>query len=124
MAADKIGVVCPVGNLSATDAAAMVRRAEKLGYASCSISELVVGSDPFAIASFLLSQTEPIKAGLGVAIICKRHPATMLNAERTLAGLFDNRFTLTTGATHKPFINCDGMHYEQPSATCASTWRR
>jgi probable F420-dependent oxidoreductase len=114
MEADKIGVVCPVENLSAADAAAMIRKAENLGYASFWIGELVVGRDPFAMASFLLSQTERIKVGLSVAIIWKRQPATMMNAARTLAGLFDNRFILTMGASHKPFINRYGMNYEQP----------
>jgi probable F420-dependent oxidoreductase len=114
MEADRIGVVCPVENLSAADAAAMIRKAEKLGYSSFWIGELVVGRDPFAMASYLLSQTGRIKVGLGVAIIWKRQPSTMMNAARTLAGLFDDRFILTMGASHKPFINRYGMNYEKP----------
>ncbi len=114
MDADKIGVVCPVENLSAAEAAAMIGKAEKLGYASFWIGELVVGRDPFAMAAHLLSRTERIKVGLSVAIIWKRQPATMMNAARTLAGMFDNRFILTMGASHKPFINRYGMHYENP----------
>jgi probable F420-dependent oxidoreductase len=114
MEADRIGVVCPVENVSAAQAAAMVRKAERLGYASFWIGELVVGRDPFAMASFLLSQTQRIKVGLSVAIVWKRQPATMMNAARTLAGLYDNRFILTVGASHKPFINRYGMHYEKP----------
>ncbi|HKD67395.1 MAG TPA: TIGR03620 family F420-dependent LLM class oxidoreductase [Candidatus Binataceae bacterium] len=114
MEADRVGVVCPVENLNAADAAAMIRKAEKLGYGSFWIGELVVGRDPFAMASFLLSQTSRIKVGLSVAIIWKRQPATMMNAARTLAGLFDNRFVLTMGASHKPFINRYGMNYEKP----------
>src|SRR5215470_16140285 len=105
MEAEKVGVVCPIENLNASQAAAIITRAEKLGYASFWIGELVVGRDPFAMASFLLSRTERIKVGLSVAIIWKRQPATMMNAARTLAGLFDNRFILTMGASHKPFIN-------------------
>ncbi len=61
-----------------------------------------------------MSQTERIKVGLSVAIIWKRQPATMMNAARTLAGLFDNRFVLTMGASHRPFINRYGMHYDKP----------
>lgn len=114
MDADRIGVVCPVENLSAADAAAVIRKAEKLGYSSFWIGELVVGRDPFAMASYLLSQTERIKLGLSVAIIWKRQPATMMNAARTLAGLFDYRFILAMGASHKPFINRYGMNYEKP----------
>jgi probable F420-dependent oxidoreductase len=114
MEADKIGVVCPVENLSASDAAAMIKKAERLGYASFWIGELVVGRDPFAMASFLLSQTTRIKVGLSVAIIWKRQPATMMNAARTLAGLFDNRFILTMGASHRPFIKRYGMNYDKP----------
>ncbi len=114
MEAQGIGVVCPVENLSAAQAAAMVRKAERLGYASLWIGELVVGRDPFAMASLLLSQTQRIKVGLSVAIVWKRQPATMMNAVRTLAGLFDNRFILSMGASHKPFINRYGMHYEKP----------
>ncbi len=114
MKADTIGVVCPVENLGAADASAVINKAERLGYASFWIGELVVGRDPFAMASMLLSRTERIKVGLSVAIIWKRQPATMMNAARTLAGLYDNRFILALGASHKPFINRYGMHYEKP----------
>jgi probable F420-dependent oxidoreductase len=114
MYANRIGIVCPVEGLSAANAAAMVRQAEKLGYASFWIGELVVGRDPFAVASHLLSQSTSIKVGLAVAIIWKRQPAAMINAARTLAGLFDGRFILTIGASHKPFINRYGMNYEKP----------
>jgi probable F420-dependent oxidoreductase len=114
MQADKIGVVCPVENLSGPQAARMIRKAEDLGYGAFWIGELVVGRDPFAMAAHLLGSTERIKVGTCVAIIWKRQPATMMNAARTLAGLFDNRFILTMGASHKPFINRYGMHYEKP----------
>jgi probable F420-dependent oxidoreductase len=114
MESDKIGVVCPVENLSAAAAASMIRQAEELGYGSFWIGELVVGRDPFAMGAHLLAQTTTIKVGVGVAIIWKRQPATMINAARTLAGLYDNRFILTVGASHKPFINRYGMHYEKP----------
>ena len=112
--AEKVGVVCPVENLSGPDAARIIAQAEKLGYGAFWIGELVVGRDPFAMASLLLSRTERIKLGLSVAIVWKRQPATMINAARTLAGLFDHRFILTIGASHKPFINRYGMHYEKP----------
>ncbi len=114
MEADKLGVVCPVENLSGPDAARIIRKAENLGYGAFWIGELVVGRDPFAMASFLLSQAERIKVGISVAIVWKRQPATMMNAARTLAGMFDNRFILTMGASHKPFINRYGLHYEKP----------
>jgi len=114
MQADKIGVVCPVENLSGPQAARMIRKAEDLGYGAFWIGELVVGRDPFTMAAHLLGSTERIKVGTCVAIIWKRQPATMMNAARTLAGLFDNRFILTMGASHKPFINRYGMHYEKP----------
>jgi probable F420-dependent oxidoreductase len=114
MNADRIGIVCPVEHLNASDAAATIEKAEKLGYTSFWIGELVVGRDPFAMASYLLSQSERIKVGLAVAIVWKRQPATMMNAARTLAGLFDGRFVLTMGAGHKPFINRYGMNYEKP----------
>ncbi len=114
MEANKIGVVCPVENLSAADSLRMIRRAEELGYGAFWIGELVVGRDPFAMAAHLLGATARIKLGTCVAIIWKRQAATMMNAARTLAGLFDNRFILTMGTSHKPFINRYGMNYEQP----------
>ncbi len=92
----------------------MVAEAERLGYASFWIGELVVGRDPFAMAALLLSRSARIKVGLSVAIVWKRQPATMINAARTLAGLFDNRFILTMGASHRPFIKRYGMKYEKP----------
>lgn len=114
MQAGQIGVVCPVEGLSAAAAGAAIEKAQRLGYASFWIGELVVGRDPFAMAAMLLSRTQRIKVGLSVAIIWKRQPATMMNAARTLAGLFDNRFILTMGASHRPFINRYGMKYEKP----------
>jgi probable F420-dependent oxidoreductase len=114
MESERLGVVCPVENLSGPDAARIIRKAEKLGYGAFWIGELVVGRDPFAMASFLLSQTDRIKVGISVAIVWKRQPATMMNAARTLAGMFDHRFILTMGASHKPFINRYGLHYEKP----------
>src|SRR5690242_18740297 len=114
MRAGQIGVVCPVEGLSAAAASAAIEKAERLGYASFWIGELVVGRDPFAMAAMLLSRTQRIKVGLSVAIIWKRQPATMMNAARTLAGLFDNRFILTMGASHRPFINRYGSKYAKP----------
>ena len=55
-----------------------------------------------------------IKIGLCVANVWKREAATTINAARTLASLFENRFVLGVGVSHQKFVDRYGMHYEKP----------
>jgi probable F420-dependent oxidoreductase len=111
---DKLGVSCPVETLSGPEAVAAARRMEALGYGTLWFGEAVVGRDPFAMAAYLLGHTERIKVAMGVANVWKREAAATINAARTLAGLFEDRFILCVGVSHQKFVDRYGMHYEKP----------
>jgi probable F420-dependent oxidoreductase len=114
METDQLGVSIALESASGPDAVAMTRKMEQLGYGTLWIGEAVVGRDPFAMAAFLLSHTDRIKIGLCVANVWKREAATTINAARTLAGLFGDRFILGVGVSHQKFVDRYGMHYEKP----------
>ena len=114
MEADRLGVSCSVESLSAAQAIAAARKFEAMGYGTLWFGEAVVGRDPFAMAALLLANTERIRIGLCVANVWKRAAATTINAARTLAGLFEDRFILTIGVSHQKFVDRYGMHYEKP----------
>lgn len=114
MDSEQLGVSCALESLSGPEAVALTRKMEDLGYGTLWIGEAVVGRDPFAFAAFLLAKTERIKVGLCVANVWKREAATTINAARTLAGLFENRFILGVGVSHQKFVDRYGMHYDKP----------
>ncbi|MGO9061359.1 MAG: TIGR03620 family F420-dependent LLM class oxidoreductase [Candidatus Binataceae bacterium] len=114
MDSEHLGVSSALETLSGPEAVALTRKMEELGYGTLWIGEAVVGRDPFAMAAYLLAKTERIKIGLCVANVWKREAATTINAARTLASLFENRFVLGVGVSHQKFVDRYGMHYEKP----------
>jgi probable F420-dependent oxidoreductase len=114
MEADRLGVSCSVESLSGPEAIAAARKFEAMGYGTLWFGEAVVGRDPFAMAALLLANTQRIRIGLCVANVWKREAATTINAARTLAGLFEDRFILTIGVSHQKFVDRYGLHYENP----------
>ena len=114
MDSERLGVSSALETLSGPEAVALTRKMEELGYGTLWIGEAVVGRDPFAMAAYLLGHTERIKIGLCVANVWKREAATTINAARTLASLFENRFILGVGVSHQKFVDRYGMHYEKP----------
>jgi probable F420-dependent oxidoreductase len=114
MQSERLGVSCSVESFSGPDAVAAARKFEAMGYGTIWIGELVVGRDPFAMAALLLANTRRIRVGLCVANVWKREAATTINAARTLAGLFEDRFILAIGVSHQKFVDRYGLHYEKP----------
>jgi probable F420-dependent oxidoreductase len=114
MQAQQLGIGCSFDSLDTADAIAAARKFEAMGYGTLWFGELVVGPDPFVIAALLLANTTRIKVGLCVANVWKRESATTINAARTLAGMFEDRFILTIGVSHQKFVDRYGMHYEKP----------
>ncbi len=100
--------------MGAAQAVAAARTFEAMGYGTMWFGEAVVGRDPFVMAALLLANTSRIKIGLCVANVWKREAATTINAARTLAGLFDQRFILTVGVSHQKFVDRYGMSYQKP----------
>ncbi len=114
MQSERLGVSCSVESLSGPEAVAAARKFEAMGYGTIWFGEAVVGRDPFAMAAFVLANTHRIRVGLCVANVWKREAATTINAARTLAGLFEDRFILTIGVSHQKFVDRYGLHYEKP----------
>jgi probable F420-dependent oxidoreductase len=114
MAIDKLGITCSLESMSASEAIAAALKYEAMGYGTMWFGELVVGRDPFVMAALLLAHTARIRIGVTVANVWKREAAAMINAARTLAGLFEDRFILTIGVSHPQFVDRYGLHYEKP----------
>src|SRR5579885_1908184 len=105
----RLGIGCSVESLSAAEAIGMARKFEAMGYGTMWFGELVAGRDPFVMASLLLANTARIRIGLCVANVWKREAAAMINAARTLAGLYEDRFVLAVGVSHQKFVDLYGL---------------
>lgn len=92
---------------------AYVRKVEQLGYSSFWFPE-AFGRDPFALAAHILSVTNRIVVGTGIANVWKREPIAMMGAARTLAELYPDRFVLGIGVSHGPMMAQLGIKYDKP----------
>jgi probable F420-dependent oxidoreductase len=90
------------------------RRIEGLGYGSLWAGERIGGKEAFSHQSVLLSATETLLTGTGIANVWARHPATMQGGAATLGGAYPGRFVLGLGISHAPMIDSSGQHYEKP----------
>ena len=72
------------------------------------------GRDPFAHSAYLLSHTESLAIGTGIANIWARDAMAMASAARTVAEIAEGRFILGIGVSHKPVIANRGHTYDKP----------
>ena len=107
------GVFALTDAMTGSQIAGFVRKIEKLGYGSFWFPE-AFGRDPFALASHILSVTERMVVGTGLANVWKREPIAMIGAARTLAELFPDRFILGIGVSHGPMMAQLGINYSKP----------
>jgi probable F420-dependent oxidoreductase len=92
----------------------LVREIEELGYGAVWIPE-AVGRDPFAHATLLLSATEHLVVGTGIAGIYSRDALAMKSAWMTVSEAFPARFVLGMGVSHAPMVEgMRGQHYGPP----------
>jgi probable F420-dependent oxidoreductase len=117
------GVFVLTDALTASQLTPLVRKVERLGYGSFWFPE-AFGRDPFAVASHVLSVTDRLIVGTGIANVWKRAPITMIGAARTLAEMFPDRFILGIGISHGPMMAQLGIKYEQPVAFMRDYLRR
>jgi probable F420-dependent oxidoreductase len=108
-----LGVFAVTEGMAGAQITAFARKVEKLGYSALWFPE-AFGRDPFALASHLLSVTERLVVGTGIANVWKREPVTMVGAARTLAELFPDRFVLGIGISHGPMMAQLGINYAKP----------
>jgi probable F420-dependent oxidoreductase len=107
------GIFSLTDSMSGGEIVALVRKVEKLGYSSFWFPE-AFGRDPFTLAAHLLSVTDKLIVGTGIANVWKREAITMIGAARTLAELFPERFLLGIGISHGPMMEQLGIKYAKP----------
>lgn len=109
------GIFALTDSMTAGQLTSLVRKVEKLGYGSFWFPE-AFGRDPFTLASHILTVTDKLIVGTGIANVWKREPITMINAARTLAEMFPGRFILGVGVSHGPMMAQLGIKYAKPVA--------
>lgn len=93
---------------------AAARRIEELGYGSLWSGEGIGGKEAFAHMGLLLSSTERIVTGTGIANLWARHPAAMEGGAATIGAAWPGRFVLGVGVSHAPLVERSGQAYEKP----------
>jgi probable F420-dependent oxidoreductase len=109
------GAFALTDSMTGNQIAGFVRKLEALGYGSFWFPE-AFGRDPFALAAHILSVTDRLVVGTGIANVWKREPIAMIGAARTIAELFPDRFILGIGISHAPMMAQLGITYAKPVA--------
>lgn len=109
------GIFALTDSMTGSQIAGFARKAEKLGYSAFWFPE-AFGRDPFALAAHVLTVTDRLVVGTGIANVWKREAVTMIGAARTLAELFPERFILGIGISHGPMMAQLGINYAKPVA--------
>ncbi|MEO6579365.1 MAG: LLM class flavin-dependent oxidoreductase [Candidatus Limnocylindria bacterium] len=110
----RLGVWGHLDSLSATDAAAYVRRAEELGYGTLWVPE-TVGREPIALLGYLAASTDRIHLGTSIVNIWGRDAQAARMAARTLAEASAGRFVLGLGVSHPHLAGkLRGHRFERP----------
>lgn len=103
-------------NLDADRTRKAARRIEDAGYGVIWIGE-AFGREALSFAAILLAATSRIRVATGVANLWGRDALAMINAGRTLAEAFSDRFVLGLGISHGPLVGRRGHEYGRPMAT-------
>ncbi len=117
------GIFALTDSMTGSQVTSLVRKVEKLGYGSFWFPE-AFGRDPFTLAAHILTVTDKLVVGTGIANVWKREPITMIGAARTLAELFPDRLVLGIGVSHGPMVAQLGIKYEKPVAFMSDYLRR
>ena len=80
---------------------------DELGFGAVWVPE-AVGREPFANAALLLSASDRIVVGTGIASLHARTAMTMQAGWKTLTEAFPDRFLLGIGVSHQPMV--EGVH--------------
>lgn len=109
-----------LGTAPATGERAAAARIESMGFGSLWVPEVIGGKEAFAHQGILLSATERLVTGTGIANLWARHPATMQGGAATLADAYPGRLVLGIGVSHAAIVNRSGAAYERPLERMAS----
>ena len=109
----QLGVLGFLDAFTGAETGQFARKIERLGYSVLWVPE-IMGREIFSLSSYLLSQTERLAVGTGVAIVFSYEPIVMASVTRTLGELFDDRFILGLGVSNKNANARRGIGYEKP----------
>ena len=113
----KYGVFTFTDVLDSTQLADLAQRIEALGYSTLWYPE-AMNYEAFAIGGYLLSQSEKLVVGSGIANIYARNAAAAAMGHNSLNSLYGGRFVLGLGVSHAPIVaNLRGHDYTKPVAT-------
>ena len=111
----RLGVLGFFDVLSGKEVGPFARRVEEWGYDALWVPE-IMGREIFSLSTYVLSQTERIAVGTGVAIAYSYEPIAAMGAARALSELFDSRFILGLGVSNKTYNTRRGIDYGKPVA--------
>ena len=103
----------------ATRAAELAADLEEMGWGAIWVPE-AVGRDPFVNATLLLSATQRMVVGTGIASIYARDAMAMAACWNSVTEAFPDRFLLGLGVSHRPSVeDMRGHEYGPPVSTMA-----
>ncbi len=108
-----IGLLGFLDAFNGAEVAQFAQKIERRGYSVLWVPE-VMGREIFSLSSYVLSRTENLVVGTGVAIVYTYEPIAAANATKTLAELFADRFILGLGVSNKGYNERRGIGYEKP----------
>jgi probable F420-dependent oxidoreductase len=115
-----LGVYVPSSFTSATPIDLQrkaVGRLERAGYRAAWTNEVIGGKDALVQSAVLLSATERMAFGTGIANIWARPPQTMHAASALLADAYPGRFVLGLGVGYPEQAASTGQEFGSPLAT-------
>ena len=115
MQLSKLGILGLLDETASAEARDLARKIERLGYGALWFPQ-EAGREAFSFASYLLSQTDRLVVGTGVAMAFAYEPFAVAAAARTLGELFGDRFILGLGVSNKVYNAQRGFGYERPVA--------
>jgi probable F420-dependent oxidoreductase len=111
----KLGILGLLDGCASAETRGLAQEIERLGYGALWFPHQT-GREAFSFASYLLSQTDELIVGTGVAIAFAYEPIIAASAARTLGEIFGDRFILGLGVSNKAYNSQRGFGYERPVA--------
>jgi probable F420-dependent oxidoreductase len=113
----KLGVWITPDALSTSEIVKLAQGAEQLGYDTLWYPE-GIGYETFSFGSFILSETDRLRAASGIANIYARDAVTAIAGHNSLNRLYYDRFILGLGVSHIPLVeDFRGHNYGKPVAS-------
>ncbi|ARN76290.1 LLM class F420-dependent oxidoreductase [Oceanicoccus sagamiensis] len=110
----KMGIFLGYSGKKASVPLELIKQAEELGFDSVWTSE-AYGSDAVTVATWILANTDKIKAGTCIMQMPARTPAMAAMTAMTLSQLSDNRFIVGLGASGPQVVEgWHGVPYGKP----------